>query len=72
MADPPRDWSPYLGRKLSLRYRLRGESHPFSEAVGVLMAIESESPSHLKIVGREGKIIRVRIEDVLAAKIYPA
>lgn len=74
MADPPADWKPHLGRKLSLRFALRGDpEHPFSEAIGVLMSV-SEGDSgvqSLQILTRRGETVTVPAPDVLAAKIFP-
>ncbi len=73
MAAPPPDWRPYLGRKVSLRYRLRGDpEYSFSEAIGVLVAVEeSEGDARLKILKRRGEQVVVAARDVEAAKIFP-
>ncbi len=74
MAEPPADWAPYLGNKVSLRYRLRGDpQHPFSEAIGVLASLEDapDGARLLRIFNRRGNQISVPVDDILAAKIFP-
>ena len=62
-----------LGRKVSLRFRLHDDTHPFSEAIGVLSRVSGapEDPE-LTILSRRGAATRVRSSDVLAAKVFPA
>ncbi|MGH2694834.1 MAG: hypothetical protein ACRDJJ_08465 [Actinomycetota bacterium] len=74
MPEPPADWKPYLGRKISLRFALRGDpEHPFSEAIGVLKSVsEGDSGAQsLQIITRRGDTVTVAASDVLAAKIFP-
>ena len=72
---PSRDeWRRHLGRKVSLRYRLRDDpAHPFSEAIGLVQAVEADESDtlSLKIVDRKGGIKQIAVDDVLAAKIFP-
>jgi hypothetical protein len=75
MAEPPADWRPNLGRKVSLRYALRGDpENPFSEAIGVLMSVSEDDSGaqSLQILTRRGKTVTVPAPDVLAAKIFPS
>ena len=75
MADGDQQlWSSLLGRKVSIRFRLHGESrHPFSEAVGVVMAVEPvDGDERIKILTRRGDQVVVAASDVLARKTFPA
>ena len=74
MTAPPSDWRPYLGRKVSLRYRLRGDpDYPFSETIGVLAAVdEAEGEPRLTVLKRRGEQVVVAARDIEAAKIFPA
>jgi hypothetical protein len=64
-------WRGLLGRKVSLRYRLRGDpAHPFSEAVGMVSFVGLGEGSRVvvKVVNRRGETVVVGLEDVLAAR----
>ena len=67
------NWTSLLGRKVSIRYRLHGDpEHPFSEAIGVVMAVEgSDRGEHITILTRRGDEVVVSAEDVLAQKTFP-
>ncbi|MQA99995.1 MAG: hypothetical protein GEU78_06835 [Actinobacteria bacterium] len=73
MAEPPTDWRPLLGRKVSVRYALRGDpEHPFSEAIGMLGSVEGEGKdAAITIFTKRGESVRMRAADVLAAKVFP-
>ena len=74
MAEPPGDLRSYLGRKVSIRFRLHDDSgYPFSEAVGVIQAVgPSEQGSELLfILKRRGEIISVPVADIVAVKLFP-
>ena len=74
MAEPPADWKPYLGRKVSLRFARRGDpEHPFSEAIGVLMSVSTDDSGAetITIARRSGETVGILTSDVLAAKIFP-
>ena len=67
------EWRRCLGRKVSLRYRLPAESDtPFSEAIGVVAAIEDSSlgPA-LSILTKRGETRVVPLADIEAAKVFP-
>jgi len=69
----PEVWRRYLGRKVSLRYRLHDDSaHPFSEAIGMVASVRSDSgsPAEIHIVNRRGVSSTVPLEDVVAAKVF--
>ena len=70
--SPP--WKSLLGRKVSVRFRLRGDpDHPFSEAIGVVMAVDpSDGEETIKILTRRGDEVVVAASDVLARKTFPA
>jgi hypothetical protein len=71
MGEPPRDWKQHLGRKVSIRYRLHDDpDHPFSEAIGVVMAIHDDD-ARIDLVSRRGELVSVAIDDILAAKVFP-
>lgn len=74
MADPPADWRPLLGRKVSIRYALQGDpEHPFSEAIGTVGSVEGEGAEvSITIFTKRGERITLRAGDVLAAKVFPA
>jgi hypothetical protein len=56
-----------LGRKVSIRYRLHDDpDHPFSEAIGVVMAV---TEGDVSILNRKGTVAVVPINDILATKI---
>ena len=65
----PADWPRLLGRKVSIRYVLHDDpEHPFSEAVGVVMATEDEMVS---ILTKKGTRVDVNVHDVQAMKVFP-
>ena len=74
MAEPPADWTPYLGRKVSIRFRLAGDpAHPFSEAIGVVSNVTDrpDGARSISIVTRSGDTVEVAVADILAAKVFP-
>ena len=69
----PEVWRRYLGRKVSLRYRLHGDAeHPFSEAVGMVASVraEPERRAEIDVVNRRGVASTVPLDDVMAAKVF--
>ncbi len=74
-SAPPRslqDWKALLGRKVSLRYRLDDPTHPWSEAVGVVMEAEdSHGSGRIAVLDKRGQLRRVPIDDIVAAKVFP-
>jgi hypothetical protein len=74
LPAPPQDWGALLGRKVSIRFVLRGDpEHPFSEAVGVVQGVRRGGRSdRIEILKRDGRIVSVEARDVLAAKVFPA
>ncbi|MDQ5814920.1 MAG: hypothetical protein M3516_01305 [Actinomycetota bacterium] len=70
----PEVWRRYLGRKVSLRYRLHDDdsAHPFSEAIGMVASVRSESGSRaeIHIVNRRGASSTIPLEDIVAAKVF--
>ncbi len=72
MAEPPADWKPLLGQKVSIRYRLLDDpEHPFSEAVGIVMGVDGSGDDALvSIVKRTGQVVETRAGDILAAKRF--
>jgi hypothetical protein len=73
MAEPPTDWRPLLGRKVSIRYALRGDpEHPFSEAIGTIGAVEGDGADlSVTLFTKRGERVKVRASDVLATKVFP-
>jgi len=72
LADPD-VWRKCLGRKTSMRLRLRGDPrHPFTEAIGVVQAVRpgASGAGVLVLVNRRGEEREVALDDVLAAKIF--
>jgi hypothetical protein len=70
MAEPPEDWTPYLGRKVSIRYRLHDDpDHTFTEAVGVVQSVDPSGS--ISIATRSGKVVTVASKDISAAKVFP-
>jgi hypothetical protein len=67
------DWKKALGRKVSLRYRLRDDpEHPFSEAIGYVQSVVTESDkSVVAIVNKRGETTSIAIDDIEAAKLFP-
>jgi hypothetical protein len=66
------DWGPHLGRKVSLRYKLRSGSHPFSEAIGVVSNVSnSKDGQTITILTRRGESRTIATDDILAAKLFP-
>jgi hypothetical protein len=64
-------WRALLGRKVSLRYRLHGDSeHPFSEAVGMVSFVGPGEGDRvvIRVVNRRGETVSAGLEDVLAAR----
>ncbi|MDQ4142313.1 MAG: hypothetical protein M3198_00975 [Actinomycetota bacterium] len=68
------EWKKALGRKVSLRYRLRDDpDHPFSEAVGFVQSVDDSGGSTVvSIVNKRGEITRIALQDVEAAKLFPS
>ena len=68
----PGVWRANLGRRATLRYRLRGDTaHPYSEAIGAIQAVEPDDSGSISvtIVTRRGEARLVPVDDVLVAKI---
>ena len=63
------DWTERLGRKVSLRYRLHDDTHPFSEAIGVVMSV---TPDRIEIMGKRGEVASIALDDIVASKLFPA
>jgi hypothetical protein len=58
-----------LGRKVSIRYRTKGDpAHPFSEAIGLVQSVSDTDV--VTIVGRRGKVIEVPIGAFIAGKVW--
>ena len=75
MAEPPSDWRPYLGRKVSLRYRLHDDPRPpFSEAIGVVASaeVDARGVERLQVFTRRGQVVSIPVDDIVAAKLFPA
>lgn len=68
------EWRRTLGRKVSLRYRLRDDpEHPFSEAIGVVQSVNGEGEDlRISIVNRKAEVTVVSLADIEAAKLWPA
>lgn len=73
MASAPiEDWRPHLGRKVSLRYKLHGSDHPFSEAIGVISSVDvGPDGQEIVILTRKGESKPIASADILAAKLFP-
>lgn len=73
MSDADLTWKELLGKKVSIRFRLHGDAqHPFSEAIGVVMAIDpSEGDDRVTILTKRGEEVVVDASDVLARKTFP-
>jgi hypothetical protein len=71
--EPPHEWKPFLGRKVSVRFRLEDDPHhEFSEAIGVIQAVIDESTGQrIEIVKRRGEVVSVAADAILAAKMWP-
>jgi ribosome maturation factor RimP len=71
--EPPRDWTPFLGRKVSIRFRLEGDpQHEFSEAIGVIQSVtDTDGGQRIEIVKRRGQVVSVPAPHILAAKMWP-
>jgi hypothetical protein len=67
------DWKPHLGRKVSVRYRLHGEDHPFSEAIGVVagVTLADDGSQIVSVLTRDGATASIAAPDILAAKLFP-
>jgi hypothetical protein len=72
MPKPPEDWSPHLGRKVTLRYVLRGESNRHTELLGVLQGVGAgaDGGSTIKVMDKRGWVHEVPQADIVAAKIF--
>ena len=73
MSEADLPWKDLLGKKVSIRFRLHGDpQHSFSEAIGVVMAIDpSERADRITILTRRGEEVVVDASDVLARKTFP-
>lgn len=56
-----------LGTRLVVRYRLRGEEHGATDALGDLVAVDTASCT---IATRRGEVV-IAIDDIVAAKAVP-
>ncbi len=67
------DWRALLGRKVSVRYRLREAEHPFSEAIGVVAAVGSDASGAqmVSILTRSGQTKQIAVADITASKLFP-
>ena len=66
-------WRSLLGRKVSVRYRLRDDpEHDSSEVIGIVMSIKSDETdgAQISIVDKRGDITKVAIDDVMAGKAW--
>ncbi|MBW3588462.1 MAG: hypothetical protein KY429_03495 [Actinobacteria bacterium] len=72
-ANSPEDLSRLIGRKLTLLFKIEGDSeHPFSEAVGLLQRVVStDSGSELYILKRNGEIVVVAESAIVSYKVIP-
>ena len=72
-VEDPSEWKGLLGRKISIRYRLQSDPHhQFSEAVGVVMGVEtSERGELVRILNKRGEQVVVATADVVARKTFP-
>ncbi|HJR45148.1 MAG TPA: hypothetical protein VJ927_06040 [Actinomycetota bacterium] len=70
---PPSDWKAHLGRKVSIRYRLHGQDHPYSEAIGVVsgVVVADDGSQIVSILTRTGSSKAIAAPDILAAKLFP-
>jgi hypothetical protein len=69
--DSTTDFKQHLGRKVTLRYRVHDDAaHPFSEAIGVVMSVGTDSggPS-VVILTKKSKRRVVPINDVITGKV---
>ena len=63
------DWIALLGAKVSIRYVLHGDpDHPFSEAVGVVMAVDQDN-QRVVLMTKRGEVA-VDTRDLLATKVF--
>ena len=71
--EPPHDWKPFLGRKVSIRFRLEDDPrHQFSEAIGVIQSVIDEDGGQvIEIIKRRGEVVSVAVDAILAAKMWP-
>lgn len=70
--DSPERWRALLGRKISIRYALKGNpEHPFSEAIGVISAVTQGADPTISIMGRDGHTTEVGSSSVLQGKVFP-
>lgn len=69
--DSTTDFKQHLGRKVTLRYRVHDDAaHPFSEAIGVVMLVETESGGpNVVILTKKSKRRVVPIDDVITGKV---
>lgn len=72
-STPIQDWKPFLGRKVSLRYKLHDSDHPFSEAIGVVAGVMSDDNDDqtISILTRSGQTTTVPTGDIVASKLFP-
>ena len=72
-ANSPEDLSRLIGRKLTLLFKIEGDSeHPFSETVGLLQRVVStDSGSELHILKRNGEVVVVAESAIVSYKVIP-
>ena len=72
MPPPPADWTPHIGRKVTMRYRLDEPGGPHTELLGVLQAVDSSQGDRilLKIMDKRGRTHLVAASEVVAAKVF--
>ena len=55
-----------------MRFNLRDSAAPFSEAIGVVVAVESgPSGASVRVLNKRGEETTVAIDDVVAGKVFP-
>jgi hypothetical protein len=69
--DSTTDFKQHLGRRVSLRYRVHDDAaHPFSEARGVVMSVETDPGGpNVVILTKKSKRRVVPIDDVITGKV---
>ena len=69
----PEVWRRYLGRKVSLRFRVHDDAeHPFSEAIGMVASVRATpgERAEIDVVNRRGVPSTVPLDDVTVAKVF--
>jgi hypothetical protein len=70
VAPTPHDWTPHIGRKVTMRYVLDDDAGTHTELIGVLQNVTRDKEgTRLKVRDRHGATHEIAAADVVAARV---